>query len=438
MMNTISILLLYLFEAVIIWNYFNCIFKYKRKAGAILASFAAGYGILFAAYFVGSPFVNVLAFTVVNLLLAIFNYSCKAWSAVFHSAILSLFMFLSEIIVIFLSDFWSASSSPNNAAYSFFLNASLSKLVFLILCQLAAHIAMRENQSMQFPLKSLGLFSLPISTFILLNAIYHISQEIELPAKYDLVLCAASILLLFANIVVFIIYENLIKNNQKMTELQLARQKETIDHAYYKILQEQYENSRMLVHDIKNHLSAIDTLAAGDHPERVHEYVSSIYDHYQLSSRLPFSGNNMMDVICNQKQTQCAQEGISISFHNEGIQLNFMNDVDLCALLTNLLDNAIESCRISANKYIAVSFHSKNKVFVVISIQNSCDCKPKIVNHKLVTRKPNKLAHGIGMLSIEKSIKKYHGTMDYYYDEEQRIFHTNVAFPISCQEKEAG
>ena len=83
MMNTISILLLYLFDAVIIWNYFNCIFKYKRKAGAILASFAAGYGILFAAYFVGSPFVNVLAFTVVNLLLAIFNYSCKAWSAVF-------------------------------------------------------------------------------------------------------------------------------------------------------------------------------------------------------------------------------------------------------------------------------------------------------------------------------------------------------------------
>lgn len=437
MVRTILTLLLYMVEAVIICNYFNCVFLRKKDVSTMVVSFTVGYAVLFAVYFLNSPFINFVAFTGVNIALALFLYSCKAWSAVFHSAILSLFMFLSELILLFFSASWAAASgNPADSIYVLVLDGSLSKLIFLILCQLTARIAVKENKGLKFPLKTLWLFLLPLATFILLNAIYHISLEVKLPAKYDLTLCFSSILLMFANVIVFIIYENLIKNSQKMTELQLAAQKETIDHAYYKVLQEQYENSRMLVHDIKNHLTAIDTLASGPNPTQVHDYVTAIYEHYQLSSRLPFSGNKMMDVICNQKQTQCAQEGISISFHNEGVRLDFMNDVDLCALLANLLDNAIESCHISASKYIAVSFYRKNNMFLVISMQNSCDRHPEIQNHRLVSWKTDNAAHGIGMLSIEKSIKKYQGTMDYYYDEEKRIFHTNIVFPLTEQEEQ--
>lgn len=438
MIKTLFVFLLYAVEAVIVTNYFHCVFQRRRSAAVTAVSVCVGYAVLFGVYFLNNPAVNFTVFTGINLGLLLLNYSCKVWSAIFHSAVLSLFMFLSELILLFFSAAWGkATGTPSDSVYALVLDAALSKLIFLILCQIAARVAVRENKGLKFPPRSLGLYLLPLVTFILLNAIYRLSVEERLPAQYDATLCLSSILLMFANIVVFMIYESLIQSSRKMTELQLAAQKETIDHAYYSILQEQYENSRMLVHDIKNHLTAIDTLACGPNPAEVHDYVQSIYEHYQLSSRLPFSGNRMMDVICNQKQTQCAREGIAITFRNEGVRLDFMNDVDLCALLGNLLDNAIESCRASAGKSIAVSFYRKNDTFLVISMQNSCDRRPQVRNHRLVSRKKDCAAHGIGMLSIEKSIKKYHGTMDYYYEEDKKIFHTNIIFPASVQKKAA-
>lgn len=428
-MKSMVMLVLYLFEAVVVYQYYKNVFFQKRDFKSTVLYIVAGYSLLFGLNFLDSPIINIVMFTLTNIFLAWIFFESRLKSVLFHAIMISCFMFMSEIIIVLLSNHL-LTERPNSIAQSeiFMLDAVMSKLLFFFLCKAIEQSLIRETKDIGMNKKAIRLFILPVSTFFILIEIYFLSLQIAFPANYYLELLIGAMLLLFANITVFDIYENLIKTSQQITALELANQKEEIDHEYYKIIQSQYENSRLLIHDIKNHIATIDMLASANDIPKIRGYISSISDHYSPPNPIPISGNKMLDVICSQKFEQCDSEQINFTVHNEGVSLDFMDDVDLCAVVTNLLDNAIESCKLSQQKTIEISFYNKNGAFVVISMKNSCDTEPVVVNHQFVTTKKEKANHGIGMLSIQKSISRYDGKMDCYYDEECRIFHSNIIF----------
>ncbi len=422
------ILVLYVFEAVVVYQYYNNVFEKIKSFKSIMLYTAVSYSILFGLNFLNQPIVNIVLFTLANIIMAQFYFDTRLKSVVFHAIMISFFMFISEIITVFLFNRFYENPRVFAQTDLFIVDAVISKLLFFLLCKAIEQLSIRETKDIGINSKIVRLFILPGASFFVLSEIYFLSLQVNFPPQYYLILSFGSLLLLFANIAVFDIYENLLKTNQQITALELANQKQQIDHDYYKIIQSQYENSRLLVHDIKNHIAAIDTLAQANDISKIKSYLSSISDHYNLSNSVPISGNKMLDVICSQKLEQCDSEKINLSVSNEGVSLDFMNDVDLCSVVTNLLDNAIESCKRSKQKIIEISFYNRNGAFVVISMKNSCDQEPLIVNHQFVTTKKDKSNHGIGMLSIQKSIIRYDGTMDCYYDEECHIFHSNIIF----------
>ena len=420
---------LYLFEAVVVYQYFNNVFLQKRSFKSIVLYAAISYSILYALSFLKSPFINIIMFTLTNFFLAFIYYDSKPKSVLFHAIMISFFMYISEIIVVLLSNgLLNRNSYVFAQSDVFILDAVISKLLFFLLCKTIRQLSIRETKDIGINKKVIGLYLLPISTFFILTEIYFLSLQCEFPPNYSIMIVITAMLLLLANITVFDVYENQLKTSQQITALELANQKQQIDHEYYKIIQNQYENSRLLVHDIKNHIATIDTLAATKDITKVRSYISSISDHYNLTNAVPISGNKMLDVICSQKLEQCDSLGITLTVRNEGVSLDFMDDVDLCAVITNLLDNAIEACKLSKLKKIEISFYNKNGAFTVISMKNSSDMVPLVVNHQFVTTKKEKANHGIGMLSIQKSINRYDGKMDCYYEQENRVFHSNIIF----------
>ena len=88
----------------------------------------------------------------------------------------------------------------------------------------------------------------------------------------------------------------------------------------------------------------------------------------------------------------------------------------------NLLDNAIEATsKLNDNKYIKL--HIKyNKGTVFIAVKNSFDGKLNIVGNEYKTTKDSDSLHGIGMKSIETTIKQYNG--------EMKVSHTNNEFLV--------
>ena len=65
--------------------------------------------------------------------------------------------------------------------------------------------------------------------------------------------------------------------------------------------------------------------------------------------------------------------------------------------------------------------------FVLITLINSCRINPFTKEHNnLITTKPDKHNHGFGIKSIQKIVKKYHGDIQMYYNEESLTFHTII------------
>ena len=67
-----------------------------------------------------------------------------------------------------------------------------------------------------------------------------------------------------------------------------------------------------------------------------------------------------------------------------------------------------------------------NSAFVVIKTDNSADTEPAVEDGKLLTRKKDKAAHGIGMLSIKQALKNYDGKIRWSYDCGKKIFNTTI------------
>ncbi len=109
----------------------------------------------------------------------------------------------------------------------------------------------------------------------------------------------------------------------------------------------------------------------------------------------------------------------------------FIEDKDLVIILTNLLDNAIESSMKSEKKSIEFSLYTLNGSYVVLKVINSCDEAPLVRKGQLITKKDNQEIHGYGVKNIQRVVKRYNGMTMWEYSEIDKQFKFLITIPIS-------
>ena len=164
----------------------------------------------------------------------------------------------------------------------------------------------------------------------------------------------------------------------------------------------------------------------GDQTE-IEKYLDSIDKNSSISDNKIITGNKIIDVVIYQKSEQCRDKGIKFVFYPNNISFDFVEEADICCILSNLLDNAIEAAEKSADKTVKMEFfrNSDNNMYF-IEIENSCDTKPEKSSGHFVTSKKDKQKHGIGIYSVEKMVRKYKGESELCYIAETKTFKTSV------------
>ena len=107
-----------------------------------------------------------------------------------------------------------------------------------------------------------------------------------------------------------------------------------------------------------------------------------------------------------------------------------MEDIDMCALLANLLNNSVEACeKIEKDKrWINLRIKKQNEM-LFIWIENSMK-ERKIEKSKFFeTNKEDKKLHGLGMKSIDNVIKKYDGHKEYEIQKDKFLIY--ISIPIN-------
>lgn len=197
----------------------------------------------------------------------------------------------------------------------------------------------------------------------------------------------------------------------------------------YQGLQKAYEENQVLYHDYKNHMLAVRQLVSENRKEEALAYINTYVELTGKANERVTSGNKILDIIINSKIGEARETGIEFSYEIGYIGNIGMTDIDMCALMANLLDNAIEACERIADgqPWIRLKMLRK-KAMVMIQLSNSIHPEDGFSGSFFETRKSNSEIHGLGIKSIEKVLEKYDGHQTHYIrDREFEVF---ISIPV--------
>lgn len=427
MTKIITDIFMYLFEFLLFWYYSDSLFDAKKDTSKRVSLMLLNTVFLGVIYQLNITYINTILMFVTYTLLLLYLYNVSFKTAVFHSLIFTVVMFASEILIMALSSalykgFNAFESSPS----AYLVIVPTSKLIYfslmIIILKLFAQKENTESYNKYFWL----LFIMPLTSIMVLICFRYIAYQMQLTKVMSILWIISCIGLLFANILVFIIYEYSLKNTKELYELKAIQDREEQDKRYFEIIEQSNKDMRIFSHDIKNHLTQIRNL---ENIEAVQSYIDSIYPNIEKFSFTGISKNKMLDLIISKYVTLCEKKSIKFSVDVKTANLAYVSDSDLSTLMNNLLDNAVEAAEQADERFIQVYIFSKGSMHDGLVIKNSCAISPKAENGELKTTKQNKKTHGVGTKSIRKTLKKYDAVYGWKYDENSKIFETDIVFP---------
>lgn len=269
---------------------------------------------------------------------------------------------------------------------------------------------------------NLKILLLPIGSIFLAYRIFYTQYELGIRGFYWKTMLSI-IILLSINIMMFNIFVKLSEN------LALKRKAAIYEKEFDLLEQHMHEREKLLQdfrvkrHDLKHQmLNLLELLNKGDY-EKMETRIEQLAELKSLDGLfLVQTDNSFVDTFVNSKYAVACAHGIHFTANLQiPSELPFKGE-DLCVILGNALDNAIEACLRGSVKNrnidLQMMYDGEN---LIIMIENSFDGKlEKSMKGGWLTRKENAQQHGIGIYSIQNTIKKYNGY--YHVDVKEKKY----------------
>ncbi|MCM1304383.1 MAG: GHKL domain-containing protein [Lachnospiraceae bacterium] len=203
-------------------------------------------------------------------------------------------------------------------------------------------------------------------------------------------------------------------------------QRQILGHQYEEI-REIYLNMRSWKHDYHNHLQVMKAQLAAGQAEEMKQYLDDLEQSLDSVDTYVRSGNLMADAILNSKLTLAEQKQIRVNCRAALPEKLSVEDVDLCVLLGNLLDNALEACeQIPQEQRFLRVYMVVNRFQLYISIQNSAKEELNFNERNYISQKRGN--HGLGMKRVKALTDKYEGYLT--LANEPGIFAAELTLPV--------
>ena len=213
-------------------------------------------------------------------------------------------------------------------------------------------------------------------------------------------------------------YKKLQQNFRLSTEISLLEQEEHSLNQYVEEAKTRYDETKSFRHDIRNHIAVVKNLLQSGKLEEAVSYMEDMDDMAEKMS-FPCSTNNpVVDNLVGNKLGIAKSMGIDVDC---SLLLPYpcgLRDIDICIILSNALDNAIQAVkRLDAGmeKYIHVSGRIQGD-FLMMEIENS-------FHGKGVFKK------GTGLSNVKKVAEKYGGAMSIETQEKVFVLHVLLIIP---------
>lgn len=235
-----------------------------------------------------------------------------------------------------------------------------------------------------------------------------------------------SVILLFDCAFPFVIdYFEKVENRNTENEKKLMKNK--LDYQQMKMLNEEKQEFRKLRHDYLNIIATAKGFIEIDKPEKALLLFQNISDDLTGLSGFSVCSNETINTIFYTKIQQANDFGINLTVNiNENFGV-LIDDYDLCRVLCNLIDNALNATRLSSMDKICNFYITINEDCLIIESKNNFASTKQ--------SKPDKSGlHGNGIGIIKEIVSKYDGT--YLAKQESNVWFTEVRLKNKTAETE--
>lgn len=162
-------------------------------------------------------------------------------------------------------------------------------------------------------------------------------------------------------------------------------------------------------------------------PEKIPDYLDHLKEDLDSIDIAIRTGNVGMDAILSSKISIASKNNITVNYKAAVPDKLSVTDVHLCAIVGNLLDNAIEACEqvVPEKRFLRV-YIGVFKQQLYISVSNSTNASRRRKLSELVSYKQGE--HGLGLKRIDRIVKLYDGFVN--RKNEPGIFATEVMLPL--------
>lgn len=185
---------------------------------------------------------------------------------------------------------------------------------------------------------------------------------------------------------------------------------------------EQYRNEnqsiRTLRHDLRGHLQMLQSLQESNQRRKTEIYLESLQTETERIRELEFTGNQAADIVLSNQKKRAQEAGIPFTCEGTLPWMDKMKPMEVCSLLSNLLDNAYDASKEEKEPDISV-IGGVREHFWTLTVSNRSEKECRIRNNRMPSTKGGH--HGMGLGIVEQIVEKYGGICRFAWEDHRFV-----------------
>lgn len=402
-----------LFDCALVTYFIHTIFTSKYKSRAIPVGFALGM-TAFLVFLNGTTFnpVAILLFALVTGAYSFLTMRERWIQKIFWAFMIVFYFVLVEMLVATVFMFITHTNSIMTLYYDD-SSRVIATVIFRVIISVSLFVFLRFKSRNNFvnSFSKTLFFVIPITSLYVILELFrnYLGQISNDQMKIEFL---AGIILL--NVLCYFLIRLIYIESQKVIKATAEIQLIKMEKMQYDQMISSFKSLRLWRHDFNNHILATQEFLYMQKYDEAYEYISELSHRINAESFFVNTGNLCFDAILNIKSKLAEENGVRLACNLE-IPETIVQAYDLCSILGNILDNAIEASLQLQSKSLRNVF-LKTKVLsnkFILSCCNNFSQPIRYLDNQIMTSKEEHEHHGYGISIIEKVTNKYNGICNY-------------------------
>lgn len=375
------------------------------------------------------PIIDVIFFLLKLILLYLcihkYYFICAPVKIIY---IITIYLLLDSVSSSIFKIFWSIFYDVTIDYFAKLIISIINCIIILTCIKIFIH----KKRNLYFQANSIPKYVYILILFaifcgdVLIENQMIVTNDLILQSSFSKLLTVVNIVLLIF-IIITLVFICTLKSQFENTALLLEKLNFT-QAEHYKDIIKLNDEQHKFKHDYRNHMICIQALLEKNQYNDAKQYVQEITHKEFIEIDSFFTGNQIADAILSDKSVNAEKINVEIKF--EGSIYDKLPLSDVCVILANALDNAIEACEkitVSYKKIIKVKCAFAQNI-QIIQIANPVAEDVQIYNNSVETTKNDKSSHGIGLHNIMRTVDKYNG--EFSISCENNEFVLDIGFQV--------